>query len=114
MCEETAKQDRDHCTYRLHRLEMGVPLIENLDEIADQLCQWLTKKGFRAAIDPTDSLVINVEWGELEQEEEDKPVWTVPATFIEPPTNHTTPINRGPWFDWLNNAQIKPPVTPKT
>jgi hypothetical protein len=105
MCEEVAKQDRDHCEFRLQRLEMGATLIHNIEEMAEDLASWLVRRGFRADIDADDPLLVHIEWGP-EREEPEAP----------PPL----PVPRGPalqaqgagsqWFGWMESAQGKTPA----
>ena len=100
MCEEAAKQDREKVTFRLQRLEMGATLVENLEEYAEELCEWLERKGFRAEVDATDALVVHISWSSEEEEEE-----------VEEPVRKPV-VNRagvqGPWFDWMSSAQQGP------
>ena len=105
MCEEVAKQDRDHCEFRLQRLEMGATLIHNIEEIAEDLAVWLARKGFRADIDPDDPLLVHIEWGPEREEKERE----VPLPEPRPPRPALRAQGvQGPWFDWM--AQGKTPA----
>jgi U3 small nucleolar RNA-associated protein 14 len=98
MCEEAAKQDREKVAFRLQRLEMGATLVENLEEYAEELCEWLQRKGFWAEVDAGDALVVHITWADQpeKEEEEEEPV-------RKPVVNRAAV--QGPWFDWMSSAQ---------
>ena len=101
MCEEAAKQDREKVAFRLQRLEMGATLVENLEEYAEELCEWLERKGFRAEVDAGDALVVHITWANEEEEE------------VEEPVRKPVQVGRavqGPWFDWMSSAQQQTPA----
>ena len=106
MCEEVAKQDRDHCEFRLQRLEMGATLIHNIEEIAEDLAQWLVRRGFRADIDAEDPLLVHIEWGPEREEQEPQPL---PQARAPRGPALRAQAAQGPWFDWM--AQGKTPAT---
>lgn len=94
-CEEAAKNDRTGCSFTLQRLELGLPLQYNLEQIAEDLCAWLIRKGLKADLDPSNLLCINISWATEEPE-------SPPPLSYVPPVEHV-PINpQGhPFFNWM-------------
>lgn len=102
MCEEAAKQDRDHVAFALQRIELGMTLVPNLEEVAEGLAEWLARKGFRAEVDSDNPLLVHIEWG-TEKDAEPQPSPELPRPVLR---------NQGqtPWFDWMQ-PQGKTPVS---
>ena len=107
MCEEAAKNDHDHCTFTMQRLEMGLPLQYDLEEISLELADWLESKGFRVAADPANPLCMRIEWGDR-QDDEPQPLLQLPiqpqrAAGQAQPQPISPPMQAGahPFFNWM-------------